>query len=718
MAATTSVVDPASGDPADVGVLRRAPWTALAWSMVAVALALSAAYAVFAYLDRSVQFHAYGYLGAIPFDCLAFATVGGLIASRLPRNPMGWLFGAIGIILLSTSVAQLYAVRGLIVQPGSLPAASVAGWLGSWFWGPGVGLTVAVVPLLFPDGHPPGRRWRIYAGLAVGVVVLQALLAAAAVVPSPGAKLDLSGQYLGSLTGFQSALFNATYVVIVPLAAGSVASLFKRRVDADAVARQQLKYFLLAGVVVLVGIAASAVGNAVGRGVGPVYDISASILVTCVAAIPIAAGLAILRYRLYDIDVVISRTIVYAILAAFITGLYVGIVVGVGSLVGTAGHNNLLLSIVATALVALAFQPVRTHLQTFANRVVYGHRATPYEVLSSFSEGIGEAYAEEDVLGRMARLLGQATDAAAAAIWLRVGAELRPAIVWPEGSPPPSPVAITGQIMPAMAAPVAVPIRHSGEVLGAITLSRNQGQVSIVESKLIEDLARQAGLVMRTAGLTESLKDRVEELRASRQRLVAAQDGERRRIERNLHDGAQQHLVALKVKLGLLKMLVNKDPSRATALADELAGDTDEALNVLRDLARGIYPPLLADRGLASALEAQARKATVPVAVDPTGIGRYPQELEAAVYFCCLEALQNVQKYAAAATVEVRLAEVDGALTFAVRDDGRGFDQATGVRGAGLTNMADRLDALGGRLEIQSQQGRGTEVRGVLPLPS
>ena len=232
----------------------------------------------------------------------------------------------------------------------------------------------------------------------------------------------------------------------------------------------------------------------------------------------------------------------------------------------------------------------------------------------------------------------------------------------------------------------------------------------------MDDLAHQAGLVLKNVGLTADLQARLEDLRASRQRLVAAQDGERRRLERNLHDGAQQHLVALKVKLGLVELLATRDPDKAKATIVELKHDADEALETLRDLARGIYPPLLADKGLAAALQSQAAKATLPVRVDADGIGRYPQETEAALYFCTLEALQNVQKYAAASDVLVRLRDGGEELLVEVSDDGRGFNLATVTRGAGLTNMEDRLDALGGRLQITSAPGEGTTLRAMVPI--
>jgi len=229
-----------------------------------------------------------------------------------------------------------------------------------------------------------------------------------------------------------------------------------------------------------------------------------------------------------------------------------------------------------------------------------------------------------------------------------------------------------------------------------------------VTEKLLSDLAAQAGLVLRNARL-------IEEVRASRKRLVAAQDQERRRLERNLHDGAQQQLVALKVRLGLAMATVEKDPAGARSMLGDLEDAAQEALEELRDLARGIYPPLLADRGLPAALEAQARKSAVPVRVDPDGIGRYDQEAEAAVYFCCLEALQNVAKYAEASATSIRLWSEDGSLAFSVRDDGRGFDPEARRYGTGLQGMADRLAALGGSLEVSSAPGEGTTVSGRVP---
>jgi signal transduction histidine kinase len=263
----------------------------------------------------------------------------------------------------------------------------------------------------------------------------------------------------------------------------------------------------------------------------------------------------------------------------------------------------------------------------------------------------------------------------------------------------------------------AVEVRHQGELLGALTVTKRRGEsLTPVEENLLQDLAAQAGLVLKNVGLTAELLQRLQELRASRQRLVAAQDEERRRLERNLHDGAQQNLVALKVKLGLAEALAEKDPARAREVVAQLKGDVDDALETLRDLARGIYPPLLADKGLGAALESQARKATLPVTVEAEGIGRYPQGIEAAVYFCVLEALQNVQKYAQATSATVRILASEDKLTVMVDDDGRGFDTRSTRRGSGLQNMEDRLDALGGAIEVVSAPGSGTTVTTRVPV--
>jgi signal transduction histidine kinase len=228
-------------------------------------------------------------------------------------------------------------------------------------------------------------------------------------------------------------------------------------------------------------------------------------------------------------------------------------------------------------------------------------------------------------------------------------------------------------------------------------------------AQLVADVASQAGLVLANAGL-------IEDMRSSRQRLVTAQDEARRRLERNLHDGAQQDLVALVIKARLGAAV--EDLAQAREIFGELQADAAGTLENVRDLARGIYPPLLADLGLSAALNAQASKSPLPVTVEADGIGRFAQDTEAAVYFCCLEALQNTAKYAHATHARICLRAQNGTLSFTVCDDGAGYDRLRTPMGSGLRNMADRLAALGGRLEIQSAPSQGTTIAGHLPVRS
>ena len=650
---------------------------------------------------------------------LSLAIVGALIVRAQPRNRIGWLMLIISAAAtFDFELSFDYTGLGLFVAPGSVPAPEVTTWLAGVFTIFTFSLFLVVVPAIYPNG----RLFSPWLGV-IWVLLAVMTLAALPSLLDPTTSISASGATapirpplsLAALRGYSDAritnvLVQGSLVVAVVLAWGSLVARY-RRSSQDG--RHQIKW--LAGAVAFMFLVFIGTGiySAVSGG-----SKATPLLPVAAATLPIAIGFAILRYRLYDIDVVISRTLVYGALAAFITAVYVGIVVGIGTLVGSGGRPNLLLSIVATAVVAVAFQPVRERFQKVANRIVYGKRATPYEVLSEFSERVAETYAADEALPRMAKVLAEGTGAEHAEVWLRAGDHLRPAASWPTQANGRAPLPVTGQLLPEIPeSDRAVPVRHQGELLGALTVSKRRGEaLTPVEEKLLIDLATQAGLVLKNVGLTAELLQRLEDLRTSRQRLVAAQDEERRRLERNLHDGAQQNLVAIKVKLGLAEALAVNDPAKAREIVGQLKSDTDEALETLRDLARGIYPPLLADKGLPAALEAQARKATLPVDITAEDIGRYPQETEAAVYFCCLEALQNTQKYAKASRATVQLTAPNGDLRFEVRDDGVGFDPDVVQPGAGLQNMRDRLEALGGSVELESAPGRGTQLRGRLPV--
>jgi signal transduction histidine kinase len=321
---------------------------------------------------------------------------------------------------------------------------------------------------------------------------------------------------------------------------------------------------------------------------------------------------------------------------------------------------------------------------------------------------MAETYSTDDVLPRIAQVLQGATGASATTVWLRVGREMRPAASSPaNGREEPQPITEDG--LPSLPADLAEEVRHQGDLLGALTVSMPPNDpIDPPRSKLVRDFAAQAGLVLRNVRL-------IEELRESRRRIVSAQDERAKVLERNIHDGAQQQLVALAVKQRLAASLVHQDPAKAAEILAELQTDTAEALEDLRDLARGIFPPLLADKGLEVALESQARKALISTEVQADSIGRYPQEVEAAVYFCCLEAMQNATKYAGASKMNLRLWERDGELVFSAADDGRGFDKQAAPLGAGLQNMSDRISALGGTLEVTSQPGAGVTITGRIP---
>jgi signal transduction histidine kinase len=676
--------------------------TVLAWSALGLAALLIAAGGWLAVLNvgtpipEALRDVGPGSFAIQAIGGLPFLVVGLMIIARRPGNRIGVLLLSVGLAGGVSGVATQYAIHALLADPGSLPVGAWAAWLRT--------ATDALVipvfvflPLWFPDGRPPSPRWRLVGWLGA---ITMALLVLESFVPGPLEGFGVENP--AGIAGFGAFADTAGFPLLFATV-GSIASVIVRFRRSRGDERQQLKWFTFAAAVAFVYFW---VGDAIFGGAGQ-NVLRQVFLSLAVAAVPVATGIAVLRYRLYDIDIVIRKTVVVGVMAAFISAVYVGSVVGVGALVGSGG--NAVLSAVAAAIVALAFQPVRLRARRLAGRLVYGPRATPYEILSEFSERMGETYASEEILPRMARMLAEGTGASRADVWLRSESELRRAASYPVDGPSAT-AAIAGGELPAFeGASFAVAVRHQGELLGALVVAKPPSDpITPAEEALVADVAGQAGLVLRNAAL-------VDDLRRSRQRIVAAQDEERRRLERNLHDGAQQQLVALAVKLRLVESMIPKDPETAIQMTRDVSSSTVDALETLRDLARGIYPPLLADRGLPAALEPQARRAAVPVTIEADGIGRYPQEVEAAVYFSCLEALQNVAKYADASSATVRLSSQDG-LVFEVHDDGRGFDASTASLGTGLQGIADRMAAIGGTLDVRSSPGRGTTITGRIPV--
>jgi signal transduction histidine kinase len=643
---------------------------------------------------------------------LAFAIVGAIVAGYRPGNPIGWLFLAEGLGFAAGLATDAYAEY--VTQAGAAsPAAPWVAWAGAI---PGeLGLLFPLALLMFPDGRLPSPRWRVVAWILIAVEALMVILAA-----TSGAALRAQNSVIQTSPvrlipdSLADPVLNALQTALIPLSVVAAAACVVRYRRSPAAVRQQIKWFAYAGAVTAAGLLVT----------GLVLNDPLVAFLVLGPLIPVAAGIAIFRYRLYDIDVVISKTIVYGSLAAFITAVYVLIVAGIGSLgtgslTGSGSRPNLGLSILATAVVAVAFQPLRERVQRVANRLVYGKRATPYEALSQFAGQIGGIYATDDVLPRMARILAEGTGADRADVWLRTGAQLRGGASWPQDADPRDPVALapdgTAQIT---GVDRVTAVRHQGEVLGALSVTKRRGEpLTPTEDKLIGDLAAQAGLLLRNVGLTEQLSERLDELRASRRRIVTAQDDQRRRIERDIHDGAQQRLLSIAAGLIQAESLAGQDADHEHALLARLKDETRDALAGLRELARGIYPPLLADQGLPAAIAAHAGRAPQPVSVDADGTGRYPADIETAVYFCCVEALQNAARHAPAAAVRIRLGESDGEVAFRVEDDGPGFDGSGAVPpGTGLQHMSDRLAALGGSLQIDARPGAGTAIAGRIPV--
>ena len=663
-----------------------------------------------------------GVLLDLPFllAFVAFPVVGYLLASRRPDNAISWLLAGVGLAFAVDTFMSSYSTYALHGGVSGRGLGRLVAAIDAPMWVPIVGLPATFLILIFPNGHLPSPRWRWFArvlGAGLALVFLAILFAPGELDSSaiPGLENPLGIESLRAVLPFVLGLIALLPVGIV----ASLIALVRRFRRSAGIERLQLRWLVTAaGVVAVLYAIALPAGLITGwNNTAPGWvQVLEAVAIVSFALIPIAIGVSILRYGLLDIDIVINRAVLFGALAVFITVVYIAIVIGLGALVGS--RANPVLSAAAAAVVALAFQPARRRAQRLADRLIYGKRATPYEVLSEFSERLGNTYASEELMPRMARALADGTGASRADVWVRSGDRLRSEAAWPPAAESVETLPISSLEERSLAATsILEPVRHDGELLGALSVRKKPGDpVTPTEERLVRDIAAQAGLVMRNATLTAQLMEHIRQLRASRQRLVTAQDEERRKLERNLHDGAQQQIVALSVKLRLLEQLIDRDAERAKLMAAALQTDIGGALDELRDFARGIYPPLLADKGLVAALQSQSRRSVVPVTVEGDGIGRFPREVEAAVYFSCLEALQNVSKYAEASTVILRLSRGDDRLRFEVVDDGVGFEADQMTYGTGLQGIADRLSALGGDMHIRSTPGAGTSLMGEVPV--
>jgi signal transduction histidine kinase len=416
-------------------------------------------------------------------------------------------------------------------------------------------------------------------------------------------------------------------------------------------------------------------------------------------ALILAFAVAITKYRLYDIDVVISRTVAYLSLAVVIGALYVAAVFGLAALFGDPDQGIADLGAEfwfgATALVAIVFEPIRVRLQRLANRLVYGQRAAPHEVLSQLTSQLSDTSRGEGLVG-LAKLLCEGTGADGATVWLRVGDRLRVEATAPADTlVRPSDGGAEGDL-PASELELSVPVRHGGELLGALGITKSRSHpVAPADEALLADVAAGAGLLLRNLRLNAELATRAAELRASRRRLIAAHDAARHRLERDLHDGAQQQVVALKVRLGIARTIAEREGAHDLAVrVADLADGTQEAVDAMRAVARGIYPPLLDAEGLGPALGTAHRSFDLPLVIDLGTFPRYSKAVEETAYFCVLAAL-NQAKMAGATTANLDVQGDDDSLTVTVT-----YDSATGPRD--LAALTDRVDAFGGTITTQT----------------
>jgi len=614
---------------------------------------------------------------------VASTGVGALLWYRRAGRALGPLFAFVG-----ASVALDVALSGYVHQAAidDLPGAN---WV-AWVFQSAIGLAGAIYLILqlFPTGRPLTPRWRALVWLTLAAIAVSIIGPALGVtanftqnfpqithplqVVSPSVAETLVS--IGGLAG-----------VVVLLASGVEIVLRYRR--STGVERAQMKWFTAASAV-------TAIGVALGAFLVPQPDVPFALLTPL---IPIAAGIAILRYRLYDIDLVLSKTLVFALLAAFITVVYVLVVAAIGSITGAG-------SLLATVIVAVLFQPARVWARRLANRLVFGERATPYEVMAGFSERVADAVSTEEVLPQMAEAAGAGVGAA----------EVTIRVALPDGGE-----RVERWQGPAAGGRAAEPwvttIVHQGDAVATLTVTKPANDpLTPAERGLLEDLGAQAGLAVHNVRLTEELGIRLRELdvqaaalRVSRERLVTARDAQRRGLQRDIQEGPERQLLDIGRSLETVTEPEQLDPLIARA---------NDTLEGLRDLARGVFPPLLADQGIVPALEAHIRKVGAHTTVDAADLAgrRFDADVEACAYFCCLQAIQNVLRHAGNAASRVRLELEGDELAFEISDDGPGFDVAHTSRGMGLQIIQDRVDALEGSLSVRSDAS-GTTVAGRIP---
>ncbi|MGI9598410.1 MAG: histidine kinase, partial [Acidimicrobiales bacterium] len=626
---------------------------------------------------------------------LVFGVFGWFMVGAQPRNRAVWALVGAGMF------------GGVSVVDAAVPAPWLAGSesfadgltiAGNSLWIPSVGLMTTVGLLWFPSGRVSG--WRHLLGLYCLVTIAAFTVAMAVessrqIGPDPGYEPGTTWNVLGVAFGVAIAL--------------SLVDLVLRYRDSSGVEQRQFRWIMWGSGLLAVTIIAANVADLVlsGAAGGPVFQASAMMVVPVTLA---SFAIAVWRHQLFDVDIVISRTLIYGSVLAVITSVYVIVVFGFGQLIG-ADRDSPLLPVMATVLIALVVQPARARLEHVANRLVFGRQATPYEVLSDFTRRL--AATDDHLLATVAKSVAEGTVATGATVWSLQDDTLHPVSSWPGASVRTPAVARYRDQDGALVAPGAdqsFPItmadRSDGMIIGVLGVNLPWGEsLPPADLALISELTSGIGLALWNRRLTEELEASVDDLRASRRRLVAVQDETRHRLERDLHDGAQQRLVAVKVRLSISRQMAAKGGAVATeALLARLCGEADEAVESLRDFARGVYPPLLEAEGLEAALRSRFDRLRQTVELRVGDIGRHPRDVEATVYFCVVDLL--TQPGVAEARCSVSLTVEAGALIAEVETDRPVVVPLP---------LDDRVQALAGTLTRVERSSGPTLVRFQLP---
>jgi len=670
------------------------PLAWLAWGACAVSLALLIPGLALALINR-VPLWREIYL----VDVAASALVGGLVAARRPANPVGWLFLGSAFAYALFWTAHGYASYGIGAGQATAPLVRAAAWLTTFLTIPAVGLALAILPLCFPTGRLLSPAWRPVALASAAAIALSAL--AWAVRPGPLAQLPgldnpLGVAALGPLTPAIDALVVASLFGTVLAAAASVVLRFRR---SRGVERQQMKWLTFAVVTWFALIVISSILGAI-RPEWSTIPALEVLIALAFGAIPVAAGVAVLRYRLYAIDLLIGRTLLYGVLTAAVLGLYAAAVGYLGAIFGTG--RDFLVSAAATGLVAVLFQPLRVTLQRGVNRLLYGRREDPRAALASLGQRLEGVIAADAVLPTIVGTLARELRLPYAAIVLD---------------------ADDGEVAAAaVGAPVApttvLPLAHGGVVVGHLIVAARAPDDPFTpdERRVLAELARQAGAAVRAARLTEQLQQ-------SRERLVLAREEERRRLRNDLHDGLGPQLAALTLRLSAARNRLARD-KEAEAIFDDLIRRTQATIADVRRVVYALRPPALDELGLRSALQEWAARfpeagpEAPRVTLDlPDSLPPLPAAVEVAVYRIVQEAVTNVIRHARASTCAVRLSldAGGGRLLLEVADDGRGIAERQ-QPGVGLSSMRERAAELGGTLALRAAPGGGTAVHVSLPL--